>query len=248
MSWYRQAATNNQPHACFYLALGFREEKTNHEAQIKAYRYMLQAAQAGHREAQFEYGLACLHGDGVRKNIKQGAEWLIRSAEAGWPRAEFKLATFYLNGVTPFPKDVTQGEIWLERAAEHGNLEAQFTLGTRLMNGTRETRNPMEAVKWWRSAAEHGYAKAQNDLGYAIEKGDAGKTDLVEACMWFLLASKGGVGQAQANLADLSSNLTVEQYKEASQRVQEFHPQSVPFINPVKMDNSTDIPPLDMNH
>jgi len=132
-----------------------------------------------------------------------------------------------------------QGEIWLERAAEHGNLDAEFTLGTRLMKGTGVTRNPTEAVKWWRHAAEHGYAKAQNDLGYAIEKGDAGKTDLVEACMWFLLAVKGDVAQAQTNLADLSSDLTVEQYHEASQRAQDFHPQPVPMLNPIKGDNYT---------
>jgi len=53
MSWYRRAATNDHPHACYILALGLLEEKTNHEAQIEAYRYMLQAAQAGHREAHF---------------------------------------------------------------------------------------------------------------------------------------------------------------------------------------------------
>jgi len=157
------------------------------------------------------------------------------------------MAMVYLNGLAPFPKDSTEGEIWLERAAEHGNLDAQFTLGTRLMKDPDVTRNPTEAVKWWRSAAEHGYAKAQNELGYAIEKGDAGKTDLVEACMWFLLAAKGGIGQAQTNLADLSSSLTVEQYQEASQRVRDFHPQPVPVLNPVKMDNDTDAPLFNMS-
>jgi TPR repeat protein len=114
------------------------------------------------------------------------------------------------------------------------------------MLGVGVTRNVAEAIKCWRWAAEHGEASSQNDLGYALKTGEAGKVDLVEACMWFQLAEKGGIEKAKINLANVSSKLTDEQSKEATQRAENFHPQPMPELSPVKRNDNPGTPSLDI--
>jgi TPR repeat protein len=175
----------------------------------------------------------------IAKDLDQYSQWLKTSAENGWPKAEFAMARSLLNGLAPFPKDEAKGVSWLERAAGHGHLQALDTLGIRLMQGIGVPQNTAEAMKCWRWAAEHGDATAQNDLGYALKTGDAGQADLVEACMWFQMAAKAGNEKARINLANISSILTDEQSREATQRVQDFHAQPLPQLDPVKRDENS---------
>jgi hypothetical protein len=245
MMWYRSAATNNYPPAFYLLALGYLEEKTNHEAQVEAYRYMLLAAQAGNPEAQFQYARACFIGDIIPKDYEQGKHWLECSAESGWPKAEFMLSQFYFGGAPPFSKDEVEGLKWLRRAAEHDHLEAQWSLGMRLMKGIGVAQDSTEAMKWWYRAAECGNAKAQGALGYALENYDAGKIDLVEACMWDQLAANQGLSTAKINLKRVITKLSDEQNQEASRRVQDFYPKPVVVLNPVPSELGTSVPSLE---
>lgn len=245
--WFQAAATNLYPDACYNLALDCLQDKTNHEAQVEANRYMLLAAQGGHREAQFQYALSFARGMVVPKDLEQFEQWLKRSAEAGWPNAEFVLAQCLLSGRPPFLKDVSEGEKWLEQAAQHGQLQALDMLAIRLMQGVGVAQNKPEAVKCWRWAAEHGDASGQNDLGYALMTGDAGKVDLVEADMWFQLASNAGIARAKINHQNISTRLTDEEAQQATQRAQNFRPEPMPKLNPVKRDNETATPTLDIS-
>jgi TPR repeat protein len=247
MSWYRGAATNNYPDACYNLAVEYLEDKTNEASRVEAGRYMLQAAQLEHRQAQTLYALASLQGTFAPKNLTQWKEWLKRAAKGGWPKAEFMMSQALMSPWAPFAKDETEGEKWLEQAAAHGDFEAQCKLAIRLMQGIDVAKNPSQAVKWWRWAAEHGYPQAQNDLGYAIETGDSEKADLVEACMWFQLAAKGGIDPARVNLKNISGSLTAEQLDEATRRSANFQPQPLPTLNPIRRDGDIGTPSLNMS-
>jgi TPR repeat protein len=233
MSWYRSAATNNYPPAFYFLALRDFEDKTNHEAQVEAYRYFLLAAQAGNAEAQFQYAMACFIGNIIPQDFEQGKQWLERSGESGWPKAEFVLSELYFAGKPPFSKDEVEGLKWLRQAAEHDHLEAQWGLGMRLMKGIGVAQDSAEAMKWWYRAAEYGNAKAQGALGYALENHDAGKIDLVEACMWDQLAANQGLATSKINLERVVAKLSDEQHQEAMHRVDDFRPKPVVVLNPV---------------
>src|SRR2546421_6186780 len=102
---------------------------------------MLRAAQAGHREAQFQFAMSCFRGDAAPRDCESGKRWLAKSAENGWARAEFSLFELYYNGgpgsreCPAYPKDRAEGVKWLCPAAEHENLQAQAILAVMLIQG-----------------------------------------------------------------------------------------------------------------
>jgi hypothetical protein len=246
LAWYEKAAVKNDPMACYDLALMCLEEKTNRASIERANDYMLRAARGGNREAQFQCAMSRFRGD-IALDCQGATEWLEKSANSEWPRAEFTLFQLYYYGVAassncpPYPNDKTMAVKWLRRAADHGNLKAQATLGVMLLRGGQVEQNKVEAEKWLTDAAQHGYSPAQNDLGYAIFHGDADNTNLVEAAVWCRLAEIGskdsGVSEhAEVNFSNISSRLTPGQQWDADRRVKDFQPLPVPDPNPMVKD------------
>ena len=235
LAWYSKAAAKNHPEALYDLAVFYLANKTNRASLLLANGLMLRAAQMGHREAQFQYAMSSFRGD-VILSFEAGMTWLAKSADNGWPKAEFCLFRLYYNGLQPgkncpaYPKDKGEAVKWLRRAAEHGNHQAQSTLAIMLIRGLDMEPNKAEAEKLLRDAAKHGSAQAQNDLGYAILNGDIATTDKSEAAMWCKLATSQSTDlnvakHASVNLTKAQSDLTFEQMHEVDNRVNSFQPQ-----------------------
>jgi uncharacterized protein len=245
--WYRKAAAKNHPRALYDLALHYLEDKTNRASMLMAQDYMLRAAKAGHREAQFQCALSDFRGDGLPPEFESGKQWLRRAAENGWARAEFCLFQLCYNGIPPapqcpaYPKDPAEGIRWLRRAAEHENWQAQSVLAVMLIRGTSMEQDKPAAEKLLRNAAAHGYGQAQNDLGFAILSGQTSTSDLVEAAMWCQLAASGLTSsnilqRAKVNLATALSRLTADQQIEVEQRVKAFQPLAAADLDPMCRD------------
>ena len=244
LGWYRKAAAKNHPEALYNLACHYSEEKTNRLSMALAKEYMLRAALAGNREAQFENAMSCFRGDFAEHDFEGGKHWLARAAENGWARAEFCLFQLYYNGIPPvrgcppYPKNAAEAIRWLRRAAAHENLQAQAVLAVMLTKGTDMEQNKAEAEKLLRNAAEHGYAPAQNDLGFSILNDDASKADLVEAAMWCRLAESRAADPnvsrtAKVNLSNALSRLTADQQLDVERRAKNF--QALPVAEPFPM-------------
>jgi TPR repeat protein len=244
LEWYRKAAAKNHPKAFYDLALHYLEDKTNRASLVMANNYMLLAAQAGHREAQYQYAKSCFRGDVAPVDFENGKQWLAKAAEAGWARAEFCLFQLYYNGVAPgrecppYPKDKVEAVKWLRRAADHENFQAQSTLAIMLIRGVDVETDKPTAEKLLRNAAEHGYGQAQNDLGFAIENGDIGSIDMVESAMWCQLAEShltdpNVLRRAQVNLSNALSRLTVDQQLEVDRRVKNFQALPIAETDPM---------------
>lgn len=242
--WYRKAAAKNHPKAFYDLALRYLENKTNRESLLLANHYMFLAAQAGHREAQFQYALSCFRGDVGPVNYENGNLWLAKSAEAGWASAEYALSYMYCSGNTIVPGgphctiDRKEGIKWLRRAAGHENLQAEAMLGVMLIQGTEVKKDTIEAEKLLRHAAEHGYASAQGDLGFAIQDGDVSSTNLVEAAMWSQLAESNATDpnalkRIHVNLVQELTQLDTEQLVELHHRMENFKPLPVVQVDPM---------------
>jgi TPR repeat protein len=234
LAWYRKAAAKNHPSALYDLALNYLEDKTNRLSRLQAESYMLQAAQAGHREAQFQCAMSSFRRDVGAPDCEAGKQWLAQAAENGWSKAEFYLFQLCYNGVQPsqacaaYPKDVPEAVKWLRRAAEHDNLQAQSVLAVMLIQGKDVERNRGDAERLLRNAAEHGHAPAQNDLGYAILNGDTSTTDLAEAAMWCRLAKSRATDsnvlrRVEVNLNNALSRLNADQRSEVEDRIKMFH-------------------------
>ena len=227
--WYRNAATNHYPHASYNVALEYLRGETNQQRMVEGMKFMLQAAEEGHREAALQYAFDCFR----RNDDPLGAKWLLRSANEGWPRSEFFLASLYFNGQRGFQTNQSEGLRWLRKAVEHNSLEAQEALALRLIQGVGVNRDVAEALKLWRRAAEFGHANSQSGLGYALETEMGSKADLVEVCMWYELAMRQGLQGSQVNFSKLSPRMTEEQRQEALRRAGQFRAKSLPVLNPV---------------
>jgi TPR repeat protein len=241
LRWYRSAATNGHSDACFKVAvsLGYPNMTSDSSNKEEAHRYMKLAAEAGHREAQLSCAFASFGSYGGATDIEEGKHWLLKSAEAEWPRSEYTLGLCLVNGQYGFSKDQAEGIKWLRKAAEHDWLEAQSVLGIKLMMGVDVPKDTAEGIKWFRRAAEHGYAKGQNDLGYALETSALETPDLVEVGKWYLLAVRQNIAPARVNLDRVRSKLTEVQKMDVERRADMFHPKPVPQLPGVKTEKPT---------
>ena len=118
-------------------------------------RWLLRAARAGHRAAQFSLAQACESGLGVPRDAKKAAGWCTPS-----PFADPTLATH----IAPRRRRY-------EKAAEQGDGEACLRLAMQLEKGVGVGADVSAAERWYEKAAEHGIAAATYRLQALRNKG-----------------------------------------------------------------------------
>ena len=128
---------------------------------------LLQKAESGDAGAQLEIAACYGEGLGVDKNQKTAFEWVKKSADQGFPKANLVLARCYLFGWGVAWDEVKAKKIFQE--AEAGNPRAQDDLGNFFSGkyGRTEKKDIPQALSWWEKAAAQGYAPSQNKLGRA---------------------------------------------------------------------------------
>ena len=86
-------------------------------------RELLNAAEQGNTNAQFDLGIRYLKGEGVSKSLIQAAQWFRTAAESGHIDAQYQLGARYENG-EGVPQDRTQAFQWYNKAAKQGQKDA----------------------------------------------------------------------------------------------------------------------------
>jgi hypothetical protein len=132
-------------------------------------------------------------------------------ADAGYPRAQFRLGVMYNlgRGVT-LNSELAQQLIRkslpaVQSAATSGEAWAQADLGSLYEDGLVVAKNDVEAVRWYRLAAQQGYAGAQTNLGVMYANGTGVEQDIDEAIRWLQRAAAQGDKIAAENLATLGA-------------------------------------------
>jgi uncharacterized protein len=85
---------------------------------------------------------------------------IMKSAQAGDPIAQYKLATMYYEG-KGIPRDDEEAVKWFLQAAQFDHIEAQYVLGVMYEKGHGVPRDDDQAYKWISMAARQGYARAR---------------------------------------------------------------------------------------
>lgn len=120
------------------------------------------AAEQGHPAAQFELASILAYGDGVEKDMTEGALWCRKAAEQGHTEAQFCMVSLSLY----LPDNTRGGQYrWLQMAAENGHPVAQLHMG-------HFAEDEHEAASWYRKAAAQGYADAQVALALTLLNDD----------------------------------------------------------------------------
>lgn len=130
----------------------------------EALAHWRKSAVAGDRWAAYRLGVELLDGKPgvVKRDVVEGAKFMLQSAKSNEPRAQFEMGTLYEYG-TGVPADLATASEWYRRAAERGYPQAQYNYATMLENGDGVLEDKVEALKFYTLAAEQGFGSIPVD-------------------------------------------------------------------------------------
>lgn len=121
---------------------------------------LLETAQQGNAESQYQLGMRYQYGDGVRMDINKANQWLAKAATSGNVRSQHALSMFYQQYATN-TEGAKKALLWEKKAADRGSADAQYALGIMFKNGRLVRKNEAEARRWLTMAAQQGHLPAQ---------------------------------------------------------------------------------------
>lgn len=131
--------------------------KTKKEAFSKAAEWYEKGAEAGFVRAQFAFGHALEHGNGVAKDPKKASNWYLLSAKQGMAPAQENLGKLYLTGYGGIEeRQLPDAYLWLSIAAntlkKEGNEPGEGLL--KVIKDCRKTLPPDALVRMNRLIAD----------------------------------------------------------------------------------------------
>jgi TPR repeat protein len=91
-------------------------------------------AEQGDPRGQYAMGVLYENGFGVTQDLKQAADWYLKSAEQGNTDAQYNLGAMHEHGVG-MPVNYAEAARWYRPAAEQGDIDALSNLGVLYQNG-----------------------------------------------------------------------------------------------------------------
>lgn len=137
--------------------------------------------------------------ENAQSDFDGAMQWLRKSAEAGWLRAQLDLGGIYYAGGHGVKPDALQAQQWFARAAAQGSKEAEVFLGMLQYDGLLGQKDVEAALRHWRVAADAGIAEGQYRLGRILAQSEQTRKEGVE---WLVKASA-QVPQAATALGNL---------------------------------------------
>lgn len=185
-------------------------EAYDREDYALAFPYLLKAAEAGDREAQFRCGDLYQYEDKSGEFDEEKAMyWYEKAAKQGHAEAQYRYGLAYDTGWGADEDEVTDVEsafYWYGKAAEQGHAEAQLSCGRMYENGKGTEENLEKALYWFEKAAAQGSADAMFDIGFIYEI-EMEPKDLEKALYWYEKAAACGNEEAVFFRNNLSKNL-----------------------------------------
>jgi TPR repeat protein len=108
-------------------------------------------------------------GRGVPQDYVKSVEWLRKSADQGFVKAEYNLGCTYESG-QGVSQNHAEAAKWFRKAAEHGYASAQKNLGAMYGKGQGVPQNSIEAYVWSSIAAISGDEGALNNRELAARE------------------------------------------------------------------------------
>jgi TPR repeat protein len=135
----------------------------------KAIDYFVAAANAGHYDwfnlytftanegnahAQYMLGYIYLDGSFIPQDIPTGLQWLQKSAEQNFAKAQCYLGVIYLQGLFGIEADPQKAVQWFRLASEQEDDDATKYLAECLVTGNGIEKNTAEAIHLWKKFAQ----------------------------------------------------------------------------------------------
>jgi len=193
----RQAATAGHLMAAVQLG-SLLEAGVGGEADREtAAEWYRRAGQGGEPEGVYRWALLTADGPDARVAVMQ------RSAEAGYPLAQYELAAHLLTA----GGETAEGIAWLTAAAESGLSRAQHDLAIAYRDGIGTAKDDEAFRLWITKAAEAGFPDSQYGLAVALTDATHGfEADYERAFSLYSAAAAHGMVEALYGLAYLLSH------------------------------------------
>ena len=115
----------------------------------EARRLYLPLAEQDDVDAQYYIGRMYEKGYGVAKDNDQIRKWYRLAAEGGHPKAQYKMAIGYANGLTGLDHDENEAGRWLLKSANNGHTRAQKVLAKAYKRGKFGFPKDREQARIW---------------------------------------------------------------------------------------------------
>ncbi|WP_448680969.1 tetratricopeptide repeat protein [Pseudomonas nicosulfuronedens] len=227
--WYTAAAEQGDIYAMYRLAGNSSDLCTVMKNCPKGSRTAAQWFELGKQAAKLKADGGDAEAMYLLYFFRGGDEWLMKSAEAGFPEANDYLATLYSDGrkfyFPPWRRSERIAELF-KVAAQGGYPPAMMKISGILL----EKKDMAGARFWVEKAAASGYETGVTSLGaYTAHVPDGMDFPLDRikgyALISLLLELNGGgnvIGYAERKLKEISSHLSEEQIEEAKKVAQEW--------------------------
>lgn len=238
--WFAKAAKVGSETAEFYLKL-LQDEGDKEQDEIEEYwrsniDQLQTVAENGNALAQFSLAM-CYFNDFYwvnREDTDEAVFWLGKSAEQGYPKAQYRLGCYYAKDQLEddyydyedylsddedqeIEKDFESAVPCWERAAQQGYVKAQTRLGKYYYDSLDSiphySYDDKEYVKafrksmyWYKKAAKQGDAEAQLNLGNCYDNSEGPSYNRNKAAFWYTKASQQGNEEADIELFQLRQN------------------------------------------
>lgn len=167
--YFRKAAENNNLDAIHALGLmNFRGQYGFPKNFYKARELYKDAAQKGHRGAQYDYAWMCKYGLGGDRDIKSAIIFFEKSAQRAHVLSAYELSTLYQE---PEYRNYKKAFEWAFVAAEAGMAHAEYILGNLYLLGRGCEADESKARIYYNRAKKHGFDVAEQMIDAIDNKG-----------------------------------------------------------------------------
>ena len=149
--------------------LGRAYDKASDKRTLEFLKY---AADNGYGPAQYHYSLLMNDGVYIAKNPSEYMEYLIASAQSGFPPAESDYGEYLINQAPPNPEDIQRGKVLLETAVHDDYNPARYVLAMKWFKGTFGSRNNKLAYDYLTTASYLGHAKSSYYIAIMYRDGN----------------------------------------------------------------------------
>lgn len=131
-----------------------------------------------------------LLGDGIKKDLDAGVNWLIDAARKGGDiDAAHEVALIYEYGEYGVEVEVVLAAGWFLEAAQLGHVEAMAEYAMCCELGCGREQSDEEALEWYTRAANMGHMESNFSVGEAFEEARGVPQSDEEACLWYYKAA-----------------------------------------------------------
>lgn len=135
--------------------------------------------------------------------FKEILTYFEKAAELGHAEAQYRLGTFYEEGIG-VKHNMDLAIQWWTKAAQQYHAKAQHNLGFCYQQGIGVVKDLSVAIEWFEKAADQGYADSQFNLGCNYIKGIGVAQNPNKAIEWYKKAAQQGHEKANKALKSLS--------------------------------------------